>query len=244
MVDVRELKHLSQRVAAKVGQKISDYGADGELKPWDRQFLKWIKEAQSRGMDPNDVGDERWGSPLDQLERHYFPLIQPEHTVMELGPGSGRYTRHLVDRCERLVLVDYSHVVCDWMEQCYQGRSDVQIVRAQSYALTQITAGSIDTIVANGVFEHIDLEGFMRYFQAFERALKPGGRGCFNFNNIVAPQGLDRFIQELPAGFGERSIFRFYHPETVSTLCKRAGLRVEKMHTSEGRFAFITFAKS
>ena len=88
------------------------------VRPWDADFKKWIAEARESGQDPNDIGDEAWQSdPLKlALERHYLPHINANSVVLELGPGSGRATRHVISRCREMILVDYSHFVCEWLE--------------------------------------------------------------------------------------------------------------------------------
>jgi|SRR5262245_44933249 len=63
-------------------------------RPWDSEFLRWISEAKADGVDPNDVGDRAWqGSALEGATRYLFHRITPQSVVLELGPGTGRYTR-------------------------------------------------------------------------------------------------------------------------------------------------------
>ena len=220
-----------------------DNGPIGLQRPWDRQFRSWIQSAREQGRDPNDVGDEKWSSPLPALEKHYFPLINEEATVLELGPGTGRYSRHLLARCKKLILLDYSEMVCEYLRDYFQHEPRVRVVHAAHPSVPDIADESVDAVIANGVFEHIYLEGFYRYFRTFARVMKPGAKGCFNFNNIMAKGGLERFVSELPEKMRGRSIFRFYHPETVEQLCTAHGLRVANMATSDHRFAFLTFEK-
>jgi cyclopropane fatty-acyl-phospholipid synthase-like methyltransferase len=129
------------------------------------------------------------------------------------------------------------------MEEYFSGKGTFRVVLARDYALGAVADTSIDVIVANGVFEHIYLEGFYRYLVTFARVMKPGARGCLNFNNILSPGGFQHFRDKLPEGMTKRSIFRFYHPQTVETLCREAGLAVERIDTSEHRFAFLDFRK-
>ena len=213
------------------------------MRPWDRKFQAWIDEARAQGRDPNDVGDDRWGDPRSSVDNNYLPLFGSDAVVLELGPGSGRYTRHLMPHCKEMILVDYSEFVCDWVRTYFEGKGKFRVVHATDYALSEIANTSIDAIIANGVFEHLDLEGFYQYFTTFSRIMKPGAKGCFDFDNIMSPGGLAFFVRQLPDGMGKRSIFRFHHPETVRRLCAACGLRVEKMRTSEHRFAFLTYKK-
>ena len=94
---------LLNRILRPFGSRVS-----GPEKPWDAVFDSWIAQAQALGEDPNDAGDREWGNPVPYLERHYYPHLSPDKVVLELGPGSGRYTRHLLGRASKLILVDES----------------------------------------------------------------------------------------------------------------------------------------
>ncbi|HTV25665.1 MAG TPA: class I SAM-dependent methyltransferase, partial [Polyangiaceae bacterium] len=236
---LRKSATRARRGASKLAVSLGEL----ENKPWDDSFRAWIADAKRQGRDPNDVGDERWGNARIGAEQRYLPMIDAGSVVLELGPGTGRYTRHLMPRCKEMVLVDYSKLVCRWLEEYFQGKGQFRVVHASDYSLAAIPDASIDVIIANGVFEHIYLEGFYHYFVTFARLLKPGARGCFNFNNILSEGGFRHFREKLPSGMDQRSIFRFYHPQTVEKLCREAGLEVVQLDTSDQRFAFITFAK-
>jgi hypothetical protein len=83
-------------------------------RPWDKIFLGWLEEAKRTGKDPNDVGDVDWSSdPLRRaLEEHYLPYTAKGSVILELGPGTGRLSRHLISRCRQLILLDYSDIAC------------------------------------------------------------------------------------------------------------------------------------
>lgn len=241
-----DLERLLRRSAARARKGAGLLAASlGELesKPWDDSFRAWIEDAKRQGRDPNDVGDERWGDARLGAERRYLPLMGADSVVLELGPGTGRFTRHFVQHCKELVLVDYSKLVCRWLEQYFQAQDKVRVVHARDYALGVVGSGSVDVVIANGVFEHIYLEGFYHYLVTFARVMKPGAQGCLNFNNILSEGGFRHFKEKLPSGMGERSIFRFYHPGTVEKLCREAGLEVVSLDTNDHRFAFLTFRK-
>jgi hypothetical protein len=83
-------------------------------KSWDHSFQEWIAKAQEQHRDPNDVADETWGNVRPLIDQYYAPHLAPDKTVLELGPGSGRITRHLIDRCDKLIVVEYSDFVIEW----------------------------------------------------------------------------------------------------------------------------------
>ncbi len=217
---------------------------DGQItaatdRPWDDHFRRWIAEAEARGTDPNDVGDEDWADdPLrEALERHYLPCISRDAVVLELGPGTGRLTRHVIARCRRLVLVDYSAVACEWLAKYLRGRGDYEIVQIDQPAIPSVRVGSIDAILANGVFEHLDPEEMLWFLLEFRRVLRPGGKLAFNFDNIMTDEGL-AWLRKWSREPGRRCIFRFYHPEMVRRLGESAGLEVSRISCSASRFAY------
>lgn len=59
----------------------------------------------------------------------------PADTVVEIGPGHGALTRHLVDRVGRLVLVELDDHLARTLEDEYGEREDVRVVHADILAV-------------------------------------------------------------------------------------------------------------
>ena len=217
--------------------------ADGQ-KPWDRTFAAWIAEAQARGLDPNDLGDVAWSDDRlsESLPRHYLPHVTSTSVVLELGPGTGRLTRHLIGRCGELVLADYSQLVCDWLQQYVSSKGTCRIVHLNGPLLTGVVAETVDVGLAHGVFEHIDLDDMVSFLDEFHRVLRPGGVLVFNFDNFVSPGGSEWFARWRPAP-GRRGIFRFHHPDVVRAAAAAAGFDVEDIVTDLSRLATVTVRK-
>lgn len=208
-------------------------------KPWDEEFARWIAEAKAAGLDPNDMGDRDWrGNALEAASRHLFPRITPQSVVLELGPGSGRYTRHVLPRCREMVLVDYSELVCGWLREYLRGKGRFLVHHIDRPVLAEVPAGSVDFAFANGVFEHIDPDETDLFLQEFHRVLRPGGILWFNFDNFMSPGGL-RWFKEEAAPPGGRRLFRFYHPEVLKTMAQMRGFSEVTVTTDEGRLAFL-----
>ncbi len=211
-------------------------------KPWDDTFSRWIETGRAEGIDPNDVGDREWDDPRAHVEATYHPHIRPGATVLELGPGTGRITRHVIGRCGRMVLVDYSQTACDWLKQYLKGRGAFEVHCITKPTLAPVASASIDFLFAFGVFEHIGPDDLSWFLDEFHRVLKPGAVAVFNFDNIMSPEGLawHRRWRLTP---GHRNIFRFYHPDVVARLARAAGLAVAIVRTNESRHAEIELAK-
>jgi len=214
-----------------------------DLKPWDRDFLRWIAEAEATGKDPNDIGDAAWsGSRLEVSERHYFPHITPRSVVLELGPGTGRVTRYVIGRCQEMVLVDYSPVVCEWLPKYLAGKGRFRVHRIAGPAFPDVEGASVDVAIANGVFHHIDTYATFFFLEEFYRVLRPGGVVSFDFVQLVSAEGRQFFKQWRPAP-GSESIFRFHHPEVIRTLAELAGFEIIALTSNDSRLAFLEARK-
>jgi SAM-dependent methyltransferase len=210
---------------------------NSQERTWDGQFRRWIDEAAAKGIDPNDVGDRDWsGNALERASRSLFPRFTAESVVLELGPGTGRYTRHVLPRCREMILVDYSKLVCDWLAEYLSGKGRVQIHLIDQPSFPDVATDSVDFAFANGVFEHIDPDETDWFLREFFRVLRPGGRLWFNFDNFMSPGGQLWFANEQVKP-GARRIFRFYHPDLIRRMAEMQGFQHVTVATDDSRFA-------
>jgi hypothetical protein len=111
----------------------------------------------SAGEDPNDLGDREWSDPTWHINEYYLPRLTERSVVLELGPGTGRVSRHLIGRCRELILVDYSQLVCNWLAEYLEGkgRFRIGVASVSSYQVqrTTVPAASVVYLFSDGVFE-------------------------------------------------------------------------------------------
>jgi len=197
---------------------------------WDQSFRQWIEQAKSKGVDPNDVGDDDWGPDGLRLalEQHYLPFVGPESTVLELGPGSGRLTRHLIGRVHRVVVCDTSAFVCNWMNEYLAGKGRFEVHKLPGPEFPEIADETIDCVFAHGVFEHLDVDQCYWYLKDSFRVLKRGGLAAFNYDSLLAPD----VGETLGARTRGRYIFRPHHPAAIERLGEVTGFaRIENFST-------------
>jgi len=211
---------------------------------WDKHFREWIEQARSRGGDPNDVGDEAWANDYlsNALPRFYLPYVNPDSRVMELGPGSGRVTRHLVGRCRRLELVDNSEFVIEWMRTYLDGKCEFGTHLIDRPRVPAIEDERIDFVLAHGVMEHLDFDETAFFLDEFHRVLRRGGRLSFNYNSLHSDEGAAWFAKHRRSP-GHRCIFRFYTPDFIRRLGRLSGFEVEAEHVAAERLAHVVFVK-
>jgi SAM-dependent methyltransferase len=225
-----------------MAQPPAEQAADGK---WDKHFRDWIADAEAKGLDPNDVGDKAWANDYlsETLEERYLGLVAADSVVLELGPGSGRLTRHLIKRAKRVELLDNSSFVIDWMNRYLAGKGEFRATLIPVPAAPHLADACIDLVVAHGVFEHLDFDETYYFLAEFARVLKPGGRVSFNYDNIASSGGAE-WWRSHRRGAGVRSIFRFYTPDFMARLAELAGLTAEKHCVSDDRLAHLILSKA
>ncbi len=56
--------------------------------------------------------------------------IRPDQAVLEIGPGRGALTKHLVERAGRLTLIEFDHALAAWHRDQYRENSAVTVIDA------------------------------------------------------------------------------------------------------------------
>ena len=225
----------------KVGNKVlAPFNLElREVRPtaWDRSFQRWIREAAEQDRDPNDLGDRDWSDDRldDGIADHYLPLVSPTSRVLELGPGSGRLTRHLIGSCAHLTLVDASPAVCKWLTDYLAAKGEFSVVHMDGVSIPSVPSNSIDVALAHGVVEHLDQEVLAMLLSEIGRILVPGGQFAFSFDDLCSPVA-STILSDL-AGRTPAHRFRLYHPSAIERLAEMFGFDAMTFSSRE-RIAF------
>jgi ubiquinone/menaquinone biosynthesis C-methylase UbiE len=206
----------------------SIFGSKGDRKkPWDRNFRACLKEAKKVGRDPNDVLDEEWwGTPSREwFDTYVEPYFEGDDTVVEIGPGSGRFSRFLIDRAKWMHLVDYSAFAYKFLRKYFSGRSNINVVHNKRNRLDGVEDDTVDLVFSLAVFVHIDIEVFVCYLRETFRVLSKGGHGVFHYTAITTPGGLEHYLTLLSADY-EPNIMRLNHPQTIRLVAENVGFEI------------------
>ena len=152
-----------------------------------------VADLRERYGEPNLYGLQ-WGDPdsLETLQRvrdqYLAPLLSPESTVVEIGPGGGRWTRYLLG-VKRLYAVDFHQELLDELAKNFDQPNIVRIKNSGS-DFPGVPSASADLIFSFGVFVHLDLPIIESYLSEMRRILKPDGVAFLQYSDKSKPAAL------------------------------------------------------
>ncbi len=125
------------------------------------------------------AGKLRWARRVRMLSSH----LKPGMTVLELGCGTGSFTRELARSGADIIAIDVSPELLK-IATANTAARNVQYQMQNAYALTYPEA-AFDSVVGSSVLHHLELEAALR---DMHRVLKPGGTIYFTEPNMLNPQ--------------------------------------------------------
>lgn len=155
----------------------------------------WLKKEFDYGYDsgnvlgllPNKIRrseEQRIGGSYRRVfKQAILPFLNPDSTVMELGPGNGAWSRAILKHIPqgKLITVDYQDVT-QWLNpDDYSGRLICNQVTENSFSC--IDDGSIDFFWSMGVLCHNNRKHIGEILHNALPKLKPGGYACHQYAN-------------------------------------------------------------
>jgi ubiquinone/menaquinone biosynthesis C-methylase UbiE len=123
--------------------------------------------------------------------------LKPTDTVLELGCGSGLFTRALAARCARLIAADIEPQYVAETKAKTVGITNIEYLRADA-AILPLPANSVDVIVLISTLPEVPDP--VRALRECSRVLKPGGRIVVSEElfepEYVPPAVTERWAQE------------------------------------------------
>lgn len=145
--------------------------------------------------------------------------------ALEIGPGGGRWTEHLLARAARVTLVDVSERPLELCRERFAGELErISLVRSGGSDLPGVQDHSIDAVWSFDVLVHVAPLDLAGYLEEIARVLVPGGVAVLHHSD-----GRNRGEQPSRAGWRapmSRALF--------SALARERGLRVERQLDSWG----------
>jgi SAM-dependent methyltransferase len=125
------------------------------------------------------AGRQRWKRRVQMLSGH----LRPGMAILEIGCGTGFFTRELIRRGADIVAIDVSPDLLEIAKAKYSApnvRYEIQNACALTYA-----DAMFDSVVGSSILHHLEIEEALR--EIF-RVLKPGGTIYFTEPNMLNPQ--------------------------------------------------------
>jgi SAM-dependent methyltransferase len=133
---------------------------------WSQGGEEWTAHAAAWGHDPAE-----WKRAL--IAEVMRPNVRG--TILEVGPGAGRWSSELLGLAAELHLADVAETCLDACRAKFGGRASYHLIDDGS--LSFLPDGSVDSIWAYDVFVHVNPTETARYLDEMARVLRPGGRG-------------------------------------------------------------------
>lgn len=142
--------------------------------------------------DWSGKGDEWTISPewKRSVVRNFIdPYFDCCHSILEIGPGAGRWTEFLVPKAQRFVGIDISEACVAECRKRFATMSNAEFSVGNGCDLKMISSTSIDGIWSFDVFVHIDSDEFRSYVREFQRVLRDGGVVVIHHGSVGGTEG-------------------------------------------------------
>jgi len=140
---------------------------------WSDEGEEWTKDASYRGLEPNE-----WKIKL--INEMMYKYLQPNNVVLEIGPGAGRWTPHLLKKSNELILADISEECLNICKGKFQKHANIKYYYINDKGLSFLSKNSVDYIWSYDVFVHINPTDTENYVDDFSRILRPGGHAIIH----------------------------------------------------------------
>jgi cyclopropane fatty-acyl-phospholipid synthase-like methyltransferase len=139
-----------------------------------RKFVTRLRMAidvlQRKDIYGLEWGDPEQVSPLSYVREHFLaPYVKEESTILEIGPGGGRWTRYMVP-AKKIIAVDYHQELLDELKLNFD-LPNIVFVKNNGDDFPGIEDGSVDLLFTFGVFVHLDIDIIDRYLKNMKRLL-------------------------------------------------------------------------
>lgn len=197
-----------------------------------KKYPGWNSVNQNRltwnNWNWNELGEEWTKSQgwKDKLVTQIIQKLIPDNSsVIEIGPGGGRWSEHLLKKTSRLDLVDISEKCLDLCRQRFGNNSSIGYNLINEVKFTFADTKSIDVVFSYDVFVHIDKAQITQYFTEFERVLKNTGRIILHYSKVGDKFGeyRSRFTSEDMNEILERLNLKLVEEYDVETLERNKG---------------------
>lgn len=125
------------------------------------------------------AGKIRWQRRVNMLTDG----ITPDMNVLEIGCGSGYFSKELLKTKAKITSIDISPDLLEIAKKNYQAENIFFLIE-NAYSMS-FADSQFDYVVGSSVLHHLEIQ---KAFQEIYRVLKPGGKILFTEPNMLNPQ--------------------------------------------------------
>lgn len=230
-----------RRAARAFKRELSDGPPPPDPRAW--YFPDLARQAAEKGLDVNDYEDglEGWIPAEPLVEEHLGPHLLPEARACEIGPGTGRWARHVAPRVQALHLVDHSPWLVQFLRSYFARDEKVRVHQGNGTRLDGIPDGGLSLVYAVGTFVALKLGVIQSYAREMARVLAPGGACVMDYIDIRRPEAWD-WLQANSSSPEYAEIYAYHDGAVVHRVFEAAGLAVER-DTPAGYNSFLQVRK-
>jgi SAM-dependent methyltransferase len=149
--------------------------------------------------DAGEEWSEPWGGSAAQWSGAILPRIRdclPAETILEIGPGFGRWTHYLKDYCQNLCIVDPAVECIEACRRRFAADSRIHCHVNDGRSLSMLPDNSVDFIFSFDSFVHLQRHIVESYLTELRKKLKVGGKGFIHHSNFG--EYSDSLLERLP----------------------------------------------
>jgi SAM-dependent methyltransferase len=115
--------------------------------------------------------------------------VPADCTILEIGPGAGRWTEYLLQRAQQYVGVDISSTCVAHCRERFANDPRAIFSVGSGSDLASVASNTIDAIWSFDVFVHINCSEVEGYVREFSRVLRPGGVAVIHHGSLGGAGG-------------------------------------------------------
>lgn len=131
---------------------------------WQEGMKDWHGQMPERMVD-DQLEEQFWAQSIKRkkngtdrslcckdFSRNKKKNIQPEDSVLEIGPGWGNYTFPLAENVRQLTCVDSSDSILSYLQNCMQDQQHVSYIHAKWESLAENEVAAHDIVIGVNCF--------------------------------------------------------------------------------------------
>jgi SAM-dependent methyltransferase len=140
------------------------------------QHWDWSRQGEEWTVSPE------WKQAL--IQDVMLKYVEPAQTVLEIGPGGGRWTETLQQVAKHLIVVDLTNKCIEVCKVRFSYADNIEFHVNDGKSLDFVPSKSVNFVWSFDVFVHIAPADIDSYLGEISRVLKKGGCGIIHHANV------------------------------------------------------------